>query len=741
MKINSSMKFSKLKIGVLVCLLWCFPKTVLAEDNMLVDAYENTLPEWSFSGQNTLKMEEYVRNGKKSGSPYPFVGFQLSNDYNLNAKRKISPYEDVEIQAFGVINDSEYRSTENGMVLERGKIQWQKGDANIPLKMEVGDFFGQQTSRTLQRSLKGIQLELQPEFNVEGQEHSIQFFSGVSKGAYRDLEKNVELFSGASWLMQDKQYGSFTFTTVHNYKENTLARNIERNQVVSSLAWGRKFQLYNLFQFEAEGELAKSFSDAGTNGTGREDDKGIFGQINGKMMNLPLTYRIRYEYYGDDFRPGGATISSDQETKEAHLGWRFDNGMQVRTRLQRFTTNVESSNTTDTDVWGLNVNGPLWDRGDLGAITGQVDFFTQGVETRRGLSTNNQTQNINASLNVPVVRDVTFRPGMVLTFAKNQNTNVSTANRQFSSAVDYSFTTAGLNGTVSPSLTYQRNASGAGTLDENVNPSLSLFLANQVHSLRMSYNAQVQNAFGSTSAIDSTTQQSSLNYVYTWKQHQFGLEANQFSRDPRPGLDSDAYRVGLSWTFNFDRLAKAAVQTTDMAVAPRETGSGPLRMIDLPPGGSLKEAQAILQAKGFRSPVERAGLFIYEGRFLNSIERRQRLGLLTTGNRIDQSVLVIDFQAVGDVDSVSQTFERVRKIMNQRYGSPNFFIEEGNFSNNLSNDLTSGSFKRIVEWTTPYGRLRFGIPRRTDGLIRIEIQHAKTFPPVANSNWSIEQLR
>ena len=48
---------------------------------------------------------------------------------------------------------------------------------------------------------------------------------------------------------------------------------------------------------------------------------------------------------------------------------------------------------------------------------------------------------------------------------------------------------------------------------------------------------------------------------------------------------------------------------------------------------------------------------------------------------------------------------------------------------------------RIYEWSTDYGMIRMGIPRRLDDQVRLEILHARFMPPVTQPNWGVEELR
>ena len=51
---------------------------------------------------------------------------------------------------------------------------------------------------------------------------------------------------------------------------------------------------------------------------------------------------------------------------------------------------------------------------------------------------------------------------------------------------------------------------------------------------------------------------------------------------------------------------------------------------------------------------------------LETIDHRQRLGLLFSANVLDQSVLAIEFDDLGDIDSTSQIFDEVRKALFNR---------------------------------------------------------------------------
>jgi hypothetical protein len=52
-----------------------------------------------------------------------------------------------------------------------------------------------------------------------------------------------------------------------------------------------------------------------------------------------------------------------------------------------------------------------------------------------------------------------------------------------------------------------------------------------------------------------------------------------------------------------------------------------------------------------------------------------------------------------------------------------------------------GRFIWIMEWSRADGIIRYGIPRRLDGQIRMEVQFAGSFPPESDTLWSIERVK
>ncbi len=708
--------------------------SVMAEDA------DGLLLDWSISGYNTYRVDNYEDSGNISSSPYPNRGFQQFDDFSIQLSREVSEYENIEAQISGTVDDSEYRTSEEGLIFERGYINWEKGDGAIPFRAELGDFFGNQSLRTLQRSLKGVQIDLQPDF-LFPTPHSIQLFSGVTNSTYRSLSDNKNFFTGGSWLVPENKLGAFILTAVNNTTQSTLTTP-RLNQTVYSMAWAKEASYWNQ-SIELEAEYGFLSGDVSTTELNKHDN-GFFTQLKGKSENIPLTYRLRHERYGDDFRPNGSSITSNQRASEIHLGWRFTTGLSARARLQTFRTNWRTSNYTDRDVVGLTFSGPLIP--SIG-LTGSLGSFISDTETA-DKTTSSFSNATNASFSMPIADHWVARLGGVLTQVDNRVAGTATVNRQISLGLIHDFNFHGFTGSISPSLNLRDSISAGSTIQSDISPSVSLNVRKGSHSLAFSHNVQILDT-KSLTGTDTDTFQSALNYSYTKNAHRIQIEANHFDRNPTPGSGTDAYRIGIGWTYNFDRPArviprpdqKSAAETqAPVEAAPMAIDAQP-DIIELIPGMDMKVVKARLEQSGIIEPLVRGELEIYETPFIESIDHRQRLGLISENGFLEKSVLVIDFDDLGDIDSASQIYDEVRKVLFDRYGPPTTNIEEGVFSDNIRSELRSGTFQRILEWQTTSSVLRFGIPDRTDGQVRMEIIHATRFSSGEDNFWSTEALR
>ncbi len=142
---------------------------------------EQLMSDWHMYGSNTLRGSLYDANGPGAASPYPFEGEMFFNELNVYMNKQNSRYDTMRAEISGLLNfDDEYRATNNGVVPERMSFVRENGDAGTPYRFEAGDLFSYYSYLTLQRSLKGLQVELQPFADNAGRRHSFVFTTGAN---------------------------------------------------------------------------------------------------------------------------------------------------------------------------------------------------------------------------------------------------------------------------------------------------------------------------------------------------------------------------------------------------------------------------------------------------------------------------------------------------------------------------------------------------------------------------------
>lgn len=711
----------------------------------LCQAESQLMEDWSINGSNTLRSSIYSADGPGAGSPYPSEGDMYFDEFNVYLSKQNSRYDSMRGEISGVYNaNDDYRSTDFGFVPERMNFVRENGEGELPYRAEFGDHFAYYSYLTLQRSLKGVQLELQPNINTYGYKHSFVITTGANESNWRDLTLQDNYTTGLSWLAQSEQ-GALSLNMVHNFRDNSFkAGTLDRNQYVFSLAGERRFSSSE-FDVTFEAEAAHFIGDHnGVTGAASGQDRagnGFFAQVTGRSKTMPWDYRLRLDRYDQDFQPNGAIVTSDRRSLELHSGWLYQSGVRMRGRLQFFEDGFETANKTSTRTYGANFTGPLL-KMFLPDVNGSLDAFIQKRDAETS-TIDLTTTNLNLSLSKP------FSYGWVgRTTAFFQNVDDETAGtadtftRQLSFNADHAFQIAGFQGIITPGVMLRTLRKGTND-STDFNPTLAFSLNRDAHSLRMDYGTLVQNRSLTVSGPDINTHTLNLDYRYTKKQHVFGLETNLFGRDPDPGTSTEAYRLSVYWTYQFDRPATTVAARTADSLGVKETESTPaeVSIAGLAPGLTEDAVQLALSKAGIRGGVNYAGLIVYEYPLLADVFRRQRLALeFATGN-LERSALVIDFDDVGNRDSVLQTFERIRQTLIRQLGNPTRTIEEGDFTANFINDVNAQRLIRIVEWTTASGTIRFGIPRRLDNQVRMEIQHARRFPQPRETLWSIEDIR
>jgi len=362
--------------------------------------------------------------------------------------------------------------------------------------------------------------------------------------------------------------------------------------------------------------------------------------------------------------------------------------------------------------------------------------------TNKDRTTDALTQNVNLNLNIPKIANWTGRVGYQYQNMYNRvpGSNDNEVN-QLSINADHPLSFRNINGSITPGFVVRKINNPTSRAWE-VNPTLALSLRTGQHSLDYNLSWYDQRRLIANNPDVGTTTQS-LNYRYTVKKYIFGIECSSGYRVPDPGRSTDYYKIGAFLTYYFEKqVTKMQPVKTDIAKADIPAPSAMTTDISyLTPGLKIDAVTETLRKNNIVNPLSEEGLLVYETRLIEEIEFRQRLALVHKNNILRKSAMIIDFGFMERPDDMMQVFQRIRSILLDRYGTPTNFYERGTVSRNLINDIQSGNFIRITEWSKPGGVIRFGIPRRLDGQIRMEVQFADSFPPYGETLWSVEEVR
>lgn len=715
----------------------------LAEDLSLFSPkfLTGSLKDWSFSGANTFRGENYSVRGNTAASPFPFDGTQGFSEFSLQGSNRVDPYATWQGQVFGVFNASEYRSQEKGLVFERLSLTRQQGDVALPYRAIIGDIFPLFSFRTLQASLKGVQLELQPKVGRNSARHSLQFVSGTRQASWQNVDFGEDYTNGLSWLMDDQQWGRFGLQWVHNTRaSNASFGTLSRNQQVVGLAWEHRLPLgADQVTIEAEGNYFTG-DHGGTTGAASGQDRegrGLFLQISGQGKS-PLNYRIRYEDYSQDYQPAGSVITPGLRSEEGHVGWRFPTGLQARGRLQHFRNNRGTANPLDTYTVGLGLSGPfltsLFDN-----LTIRSDGFIQEQESEN-LTTDTTTSSVSVGFTKPLSANFTGNLDVFYQLIDPHTMGTtSTTTWQGTTGVIYTFAFDGVRGTVSPQLLSRRIINPASN-SQDWQPSVNLNMISGPHTLNVSERILFQDRM-SVGGVSVTTMTANANYRVRYEAHTFGVEMDWITRDPTSGGTTDSFRFGIFWRIEFDRPAPSLAMAPRSSAPSEDFATGLDVFNSLRLGSPLGEVRDRLTQEGFVVAQDRPGLLIYEVQLLTLIPQRQRLVLVHDGQRLQRTVFIIDFDPNQPTLSILQTIDRVRQLVLTQYGTPKTFFEDGEFGGDPIGELRRGDVSRALEWDHPDGLLRYGVPLRVDGQVRIELTLAPQLQTIRDPLWSVQEVQ
>lgn len=692
--------------------------------------------EWQITGSNTVRFESYDIDGNGLNSPWAHDGEHAYNELNLNFYRRISPYEYWRGQFFGLVNDSDYRHQEDGFIPERINISYEKGDTQIPFRAEVGDYYGYFSYLTQQSTLKGAMLDLQPVGDADRQ-HSIILLAGENERLWKDLDVGDDSILGASWLMSDKTLGTVGLNYVYSFRKSDQPRSLfKRRQSVVSAVWEKRFKT-EAMSINVETEAAYFNGDhdglSGPQSGQSQSDTGLFAEVIASLASSPITLRFRGERYGQDFRPRGAVITPDRRSLEAHATWRSDSGYTLRGRLQRYKDEAETTNPRTTSVYGVNLSGSLLGRW-VPDLSGNLDLYRQEIKTS-SRSTDQESLVFNGRLSKPLPYKWS---GQLDLFYQDKNdktsVNLDQTTRQISARASHTFNAFGFNGVFTPGVQY-RMITGFDKRTE-WNPTVGLTAENGQHKIGLDYGYHEQD-FRFSSA-DHTIESLKASYRYQTGPHTLGLEVDLYDREERSQEDTEAYAVKAYWTVNFDYHSSSTSVQPSYGFGSSDRSAD---VFSLYPGLSLKEANLKLAYSNIGSAQELGRYLVFEHQQLDTLDLRQRLFIDQTTDSVRASGLIIDFDNLGSADSAAQSYAKVSKALVNQLGAPDRVYEKGDFTGNLIRDVNRGELVRIMEWYGSDSVVRFGIPRRLDGQVRMELRHGERFPDINETLWSVETVR
>ncbi len=457
-------------IGMLVILASGTPaRTQEGDDNTLYGAFEEIASDWHVFGDITHRLDYFEIGGDADRSIFAFTGDQSFIEPNVNFRRQFSTYNKVSGNFFGLVNSSDFRNLDRGFVPERGHVEWENGDVATPFRVKAGDFFGFISPRTLQRPLKGVVAEIQPQLG-EDFFHSIMLLGGFDAPEYPDLNNDPSADLGVSWVMADPNTGGvYAFNLVFNEASPTGFD--DREQFVGTVAGEQEFQAGGQ-TLSLEGEAGMLRGDVGNTGAALEgqSDFGLFLEMRGKN-ETPLTYSLTFERYGQDYIPAHGTIISDRLTTEARAAWRFDGGLRLRGRLQRFEDALESTNSLRQVIAGVNLTGP-YEQPWIENLSGAFDtFFSNSENDDDTVLQDALTSSLN--LNAPIGADWTGSSNLFFRYNNDSVNKVQSHTKELTLSADRRLEYNGITGQISPDMTY-RHVGGDVVESHDLGGGLSL---------------------------------------------------------------------------------------------------------------------------------------------------------------------------------------------------------------------------------------------------------------------------
>jgi len=678
---------------------------------------------WRYNGEFAAHFDHDDDDGDETQSPFRFLDEQYYAELNVTADRQPSPYSRTRISFVGLINESDYRSQTDGVVVERFSISHESGEGSVPYRATLGDYYAAISYRTLQQSLKGASFELQP-VSSGALRHSVVGFTGFRNRDYHDVNLLDEFYAGASWLLDHGRTWRASVNAVYAHQDaGATFRNpdTDNDQVTLSAAANARFGL-GAFDAELEGELG--FFDGDYADVAGKSDLGLFGELTLDHDESRVSARLRYEDYGEHYQPLGALSIGDRRSAEAHLSWRSAKGLFVRARAQTYEDARSTDRRRDRDILGVNLSGSLF-RLAGEPVSGSIDAFHQDIDSPVD-ALNRESQTLNAYLSRRLgeranIRVTAFLENVEDQSARADDTVTASAGVSIGAPVGLS----GFEGDLSVGIKARHISADVSADTFEAQPTIALDVARGPHRLRLDYDFLLQDRDPALDPLfninDVEQQKAGFLYAYSVGDHEFGLSGEIVDRRIEDAEDATAYRIGVFW-----RLSLQGQTRRRAGVAPRPVYEAPPSLeLDAPaaaqanrgeasyldaggllggvaPGDTMADAAAALAEATGGEPIARDQGLAADGVFVDGVFGRQTLLVQDRFGGVDRVLLAVNLAGAGAAE-IEEAYAELAAALSARLGEPSRVQDEG-ARITLDPFLESGAEPaRQIAWTGPAG--------------------------------------
>ncbi len=513
---------------------------------LLVVGCATAQAEITVSGDTTLRYEYYQVSGDETQAPYVETGGQFYQDLNLRMAGEPEAGRYWEFNTSAVLNRSDYRHPDRGLVPEWMHLRYEDGTVPLPYRLDVGDQMARLTPLTLNQRIQAARVELQPQSEGPvGGRHSLVWISGRDRSDWNSLDPSAPprfhdtAYHGASWLLDGAGPGRYSVNVLHQSPGDHSPDAADALIASLAAAWDVRFAQQRL---AAEAELAQvdERHDVRT-----DSDQGLRIAISGEADGAPLDYGMRYRRYGDGFRPLGTEVTPDSRLIGIDAGLAIPLGMHLSGSLERHTDAV-TRQRLELEDYGLVLSAP----DSLGMLDWMDHEWGVRIRDRENRSGSIRDRATEARWTIRVAGGERSQTRMSMRWlGTDDDTPLDRDRRERRLALSHQerFMLGGLNVSATPGVDYRHRT---GHLPMTlIHPTLRLDAGLQAHRFGMLLGYRTLERRDHLLDVDEYSLR--LDYRYRLHSHVFGLEFDQQLREPEDGNNTESWRAGMFWRYEF----------------------------------------------------------------------------------------------------------------------------------------------------------------------------------------------